>query len=212
MLKRVIQWLKRLIRGLFGSKQSPKPVKNLVEKTTPPLSDTDLEFLFTELLAGVHQAKGQVWAQNWLYKIEHRVSTQRWIEWLKHLEEKLLASNKPNNELAARLVQLGELGVGEVGDVAYQIGMKLFRRTQVEPIWEYSGPDAVNSTVTEENFSEEEYQTVTWDELLVMLQENEPLRQQIKQDFGIDSDDPQTIVQTLITKSQTINESASSEN
>ncbi|MBD2135934.1 hypothetical protein H6F47_26925 [Sphaerospermopsis sp. FACHB-1094] len=212
MLKRVIQWLKKLFQGLFARKHSPKPVQQNIEKTTaPPLSDTDLEFLFTELLAGVHQARGQAWAQNWLHKIEHRVSTQQWLDWLNHFGERLLASTKPHNELAARLVQLGELEVGEVGDLAYNIGMQLLTRTQAEPIWEYDGPDAVSPTVSEENFPEEEYQTVTWDELLVILQENDILRQQIVQDFAIESDDPQQIIQVLINKSQTMGESAGSE-
>ncbi|MBD2293087.1 hypothetical protein H6G06_06205 [Anabaena sphaerica FACHB-251] len=211
MLKRVIQWLKRLFQGLFGSKQSP--VKKNVEKTVaPPLSDTDLEFLFTELLAGVHQARGQAWAQNWLHKLEHRVSTQRWLDWLNRFGERLLASKKPNNELAARLVQFGELGVGEVGDLAYEIGMQLLTRTQGEPIWEYDGPDAVSEITPDENLPEEEYQTVTWDELLVMLQENENLRQQITQDLGIETDDPQIIIQTLINQSQAFSESSPPEN
>lgn len=42
--------------------------------------------------------------------------------------ERLLVSSAPDNQLAARLVQLGELGVGEVGDVAREIGMRLLRR------------------------------------------------------------------------------------
>ncbi|MFM6054510.1 MAG: hypothetical protein ACKPA7_23290, partial [Sphaerospermopsis kisseleviana] len=76
------------------------------------------------------------------------------------------------------------------------------------------GPDAVSPTVSEENFPEEEYQTVTWDELLEILQENDILRQQIVQDFAIESDDPQQIIQViqvLINKSQTMGESAGSE-
>ncbi|TAE60425.1 MAG: hypothetical protein EAZ87_05860 [Nostocales cyanobacterium] len=203
MLKRLIQWFKRFWRGLFGSKQTHKPVKQDVEATAvPPLSDTDLEFLFTELLAGVYQAKGQAWAQNWLHKLEHRVSTQRWLEWLNKLEEKVLAASLPNNELASRLVQLGELGIGEVGDTAYKIGMKLLTRTPVEPIWEYTGPDETKPVIANENFADEEYETVTWDELLIMLQENEELRQQIIHDFGIEVDDPQAIIQALINKAQ----------
>ncbi|MEA5579657.1 hypothetical protein [Anabaena sp. UHCC 0451] len=213
MLKRVIQWLKKFFQGLFGRKQRSTSVTKGVERTVvAPLSDTDLEFLFTELLAGVHQARGQAWVQNWLHKIEHRVSTQRWLDWLNQFRERLLASKKPNNELAARLVQLGELDVGEVGDVAYSLGMELLTRTQGEPIWEYDGPDALSQTTADENLPEEEYQTVTWDELLVMLQENENLRQQIAQDLAIETDDPQMIIQTLINQSQAFGESASSEN
>lgn len=203
MLKRVIQWLKRLFQGFFGGKKVSTQVKQDMKKTVaPPLSDTDLEFLFTELLAGVHEARGQAWAQNWLHKINHRVSTQQWVDWLKRFEDKLLLSNNPHNELASRLVQLGELGVGEVGELAYNVGMQLLTRTQGEPIWEYDGPDAISPTVSDENFPEEEYQTVTWDQLLVILEENEILRRQIVQDFAIDSDDPQQIVQALINKSR----------
>ena len=111
MFKRLIQWFKKLFQGLFGSKSSKTistPFKQDVEKTAPPLSDTDLEFLFTQLLDGVHQARGQTWAQRWLDKIEHRVSTERWIEWLNKFEQRLLESNKSHNQLASRFVQLGE--------------------------------------------------------------------------------------------------------
>ena len=219
MFKRLIQWFKKLFQGLFGRKSSKKistPVKQDVEKTAPPLlSDTDLEFLFTQLLDGVHQARGQTWAQRWLDKIEHRVSTDRWIEWLNKFEQRLLESNKSHNQLASRFVQLGELGVGEVGDTAYRIGMNLLTRVPGEPIWEYDGPDAVYQPISVENSAdnspEGEYQTVTWDELLVMLQENEQLRDQIVQDFAIEADDPQKIVEALIQQAQAMEQSSSPE-
>lgn len=222
MLKRLIQWLKRLLQGLFGSKKTAISTRQDADTTVaPPLTDTDLEFLFTELLTGVHQSRGQTWAQNWLHKIEHRVTTQRWLEWLNKFGERLLASKKANNELAARLVQLGELGIGEIGDLSYSIGMQLLTRNQGEPIWEYGGPDVVSQITTapityvapeDEDFAEEEYQSVTWDELLVMLQENENLRQQIAQDLGIQTDDPQMIIQMLINQAQEFDESSPQQN
>ncbi|MGM3307939.1 hypothetical protein ACSQ6I_18515 [Anabaena sp. WFMT] len=217
MLKRLIQWLKKFFQPFFPNKQNFIPVtKDVQKEVAPPLSDTDLEFLFTELLAGVHQARGQAWAQKWLHKIEHRVTTQRWLDWLKQFSEKLLTSRTPNNELAARLVQLGELDIGEIGDLAYDIGMQLLTRNQGEPIWEYDGPDTISqitsappityvvSTEADDgNFLEEEYQTLTWDELFVMLQEDQNLRQQIAQDLAIETDDPEIIIQTLLNQSQT---------
>lgn len=138
MLRRLVQWLKSFFQGLFGGGRKQTAVKtspNVTKQPAPPLGDTDLEFLFTELLEGVHQARGQAWAVKWLQKIEHRVTTAQWVEWLRRFGEKLLASSSPNNELAARLVQLGELGVGELGDVAYDIGMQVLSRNQGEPIW-----------------------------------------------------------------------------
>ncbi len=126
----------------------------------------------------------------------------------------MLASPTPNNELAARLVQLGDLGVGEVGNVAYEIGMQLLTRNQGEPIWEYDGPDAVHTTLSSQNDqpieeevgqpenlpNEGETQTVTLDELFMMLEQDQNLRQQIAQQLALETDDPQLIVQELINQ------------
>jgi hypothetical protein len=235
MLKRLIRWLKRLFQRLFGKKQVPTTYVGDTQKAPPPpLNDTDLEFLFTELLEGVHQARGQHWAQKWLHNIEHRVSTERWVEWLQGFGERLLASPTPNNELASRMVQLGELGVGEVGDTAYDIGMQLLMRNQEEPIWEYGGPDHepldfptvqqespqgeatsfedsqsnVSGEVNEsENLPEGEFQTITLEELLVMMQQDENLRQMIAQQLGVETNDPQVIIQALIDQFQAANQS-----
>ncbi|MBU7581703.1 MAG: hypothetical protein KAF91_02110 [Nostoc sp. TH1S01] len=211
MLKRLIQWLKNLLQSLFGRKSTPKKADvNVPQESAPPLSDTDLEFLFTELLEGVHQARGQAWALKWLQNIEHRVSTERWIEWLRRFGERLLAAPTPNNELAARLVQLGDLDVGELGDEAYEIGMQLLTRNSGEPILEYDGPDVFSTfpssenyvepgdTATVDNVSEADYQTVTLEQLFAMMQEDENLRQQISQQLGIESDDPEVIIKELV--------------
>ncbi|MBW4562511.1 MAG: hypothetical protein KME32_15445 [Mojavia pulchra JT2-VF2] len=222
MLRRLVQWLKRFFQRLFGGKQTPSQARRDVPKEpAPPLSDTDLEFLFNELLEGVHQARGQAWAQKWLHNIEHRITTERWVEWLRLLGERLLASPTPNNELAARLVQLGELGVGEVGDVAYDIGMQVLTRNQGEPIWEYAGPDAVSNPSlpeesypiageadTGENLLQGDYQTITLEELFIMLQQDEQLCQQVAQQLGLETDDPQVIVQALVNQFYAANESA----
>lgn len=215
MLKRLFQWLKKLFQSLFGGKQTASKSRgNVPKEPAPPLTDTDLEFLFNELLQGVHQARGEVWAQKWLHNVEHRISTEDWVEWLRRFGDRLLASPTPNNEIAARLVQLGELSIGEIGDVAYTIGMQLLTRNQGEPIWEYEGPDAFTTIPSEptvpisesesidtpENPPEGEYQTVTLEELLVMLQQDENLRQQIAQQLAVETDDPELLVQALINQ------------
>lgn len=213
MLKRLFQWLKKLFQSLFGGKQTASKYRGNVQKEpAPPLSDTDLEFLFNELLQGVHQARGEAWARKWLHNIEHRIPTERWVDWLGRFGDRLLASATPNNEIAARLVQLGELSIGEVGDVAYSIGMQLLTRNQGEPIWEYEGPDALGTTLPSEptaliseadqpeNLPEGESQTVTLEELFVMLQEDQNLRQQIAEQLAVETDDPQLLVQALISQ------------
>ena len=220
MLKRLVQWFKKFFQGLFGKKQHSSvrhSSSHSSEKSPPPpLNDTDLEFLFAELLQGVHQARGEAWAQKWLDNIEHRVPQQRWVEWLRKFGDKLLAAPTPNNELASRLVQLGELGVGEVSNAAYDIGMRLLTRNQAEPIWEYVGPDAqVEPAVREESLvqaapaqqaesdAEGEYQTITLEELIELMQEDVNLRAQIAQQLGIETDDPEVIVQALVNQYHT---------
>ncbi|QSV63376.1 MAG: hypothetical protein HEQ26_12105 [Dolichospermum sp. DL01] len=217
MFKRLIQWLKKFFRHLFGGKQNLTPSREQVPKAVvPPLTDTDLEFLFTELLEGVHQVKGQTWAQKWLHNLEHRVSTQQWLEWLNRFGDRLLASSKPHNELAARLVQLGELGVGEISNLSYDIGMKVLTVNPGEPVWEYEGPDAVKNNLlipanTEENLPEGEYKTVSLDELLMMLQQDETLCEQISQQLGVETNNPEEIIQVLVSQYNEANESSESQ-
>jgi hypothetical protein len=216
MFKRLIQWLKKFFRQ-FGGKQNLTPSREQVPKAVvPPLTDTDLEFLFTELLEGVHQIKGQTWAQKWLHNLEHRVSTQQWLEWLNRFGDRLLASSKPHNELAARLVQLGELGVGEISNLSYDIGMKVLTGNPGEPVWEYEGPDAVENNLlipanTEENLPEGEYKTVSLDELLMMLQQDETLCEQISQQLGVETNNPEEIIQVLVSQYNEANESSESQ-
>lgn len=225
MLRRLVQWLKNFFQRLFGKKPNRSQPREIVsQEPAPPLSDTDLEFLFNELLEGVHQARGQAWAIKWLHNIEHRIPTERWIEWLRLLGERLLAAPTPNNELAARLVQLGELGVGEVGDVAYDIGMQLLTRNQGgEPIWEYAGPDSFSALPPQESdsipsaadtadtLSNEGYQTVTLEQLFAMMQQDETLCQQVAEQLGLETTDPQVIIQALINQYQAANQAATEE-
>ncbi|AFY56213.1 hypothetical protein Riv7116_3768 [Rivularia sp. PCC 7116] len=219
MLKRLVQWFNKFFQRLFGPKQ-----QNTIERHSspssppPPLNDTDLEFLFAELLEGVHQARGQAWAGKWLHNIEHRVPEERWLEWLRKFGDKLLAAPSPNNELASRLVQLGELGVGNVSNLAYDIGMQLLTRNQTEPIWEYQGPDAQTEALPEDltpqgteqqaeqlqsGDGEGEYQTITLEELMDLMQDDVNLRAQIAEQLGIETDDPDVIIQALVNQYHT---------
>ncbi|MBO3462795.1 hypothetical protein G7B40_001880 [Aetokthonos hydrillicola Thurmond2011] len=214
MLQRLIQWLKQFFQRLFGGKQNPvKVTEDSQKEVLQPLDDTDLEFLFMELLEGVHQARGQAWAQKWLHNIEDRISTEGWVNWLQRFGERLLASPTPNNEIASRMVQLGELEIGEVGDVAYDIGMQLLRRSGDEPVWEYDGPDVEitdsdstqafhlqGETGNPENLPQGELQTISLEQLFAMLQNDEHLRLQIAQQLGIETDDPQVIIQALVNQ------------
>jgi len=218
MFQRIWVRIQKLFQSLFGRQRTQKrPLERVgvtaAKKTPPPLTDADLEFLFTELLEGVHQQRGQEWALKWLKKIEHRVSVEHWVNWLQRFGEKLLKVPTPNNELAARMVNLGELRVGAVGDIAYDIGMRLLTRHDAEPIWEYEGADSVIATpsvVQTPGFAAspeepEELTPITLEELLVLLQQDENLVQQLSQQLGIETRDPDTIVEALIHQFQAAN-------
>ncbi|MCC5646060.1 tetratricopeptide repeat protein [Nostoc sp. CHAB 5824] len=179
MLRRISQSLKRFLRRLIESKQASSLKgargRNLVE-VLPELTNADLEQLFIQLLEGVHQARGRQWALRYLQRIENRISAERWIDWLVMFGERLLASPTPNPLLATKMVQLGELGVGRIGDVAYEIGIRLMQNspTQIEDeenqahdgveitpgqelirnlgeqLWEYDEPDVIETTPGQE--------------------------------------------------------------
>ncbi len=138
MLRRLVQRFIKFIQHLFVNKQTPsvKQRETQAIRDLPELTNSDLEFLFTQLLEGVHQARGQHWAQRWLQNIEHRVSQERWLDWLQYFGNKTLASSAPNYELASRMVELGELEIGKVGDVSYDIGVQLLtRNSKQQPVY-----------------------------------------------------------------------------
>lgn len=244
MLKRLIQWIKNFFQRLFGKQQKSSQIEGNIQSQPPPLNDTDLEFLFTELLEGVNQARGQAWALKWLQNLEHRVSQERWLQWLEGFSDRLMASSTPNNELASRMVELGELDVGDVGDYAHEIGMDLLTRNQKEPIFEYQGPDATPSPFSsdspdandfaldqesvftgdmsshpiittgedeDDNLPEGEYQTVSLDELFSMLQQDQNLCQQIAQQLGLNTENPEAIIEALVEQFNQENQSQTDE-
>ncbi|MDF5736458.1 MULTISPECIES: tetratricopeptide repeat protein [unclassified Nostoc] len=136
MLRRISQSLKRFLKRLIASKQTRRSLKggrgrNLVG-VLPELTNADLEQLFIQLLEGVHQARGRQWALRYLQRIENRIPAERWIDWLVMFGESLLASPAPNPLLATQMVQLGELGVGRIGDVAYDIGIRLMQNSPIQ--------------------------------------------------------------------------------
>ncbi|MEH2347607.1 MAG: tetratricopeptide repeat protein [Nostoc sp.] len=144
MLRRISQSLKRFLKRLIESKQasSLKGARghNLVE-LLPELTNADLEQLFIQLLEGVHQARGRQWALRYLQRVENRIPAERWIDWLVMFGESLLASPAPNPLLAAQMVQLGELGVGRIGDVAYDIGIRMMQNSPTQIEYEENYPE-----------------------------------------------------------------------
>ncbi|MBD2293086.1 tetratricopeptide repeat protein [Anabaena sphaerica FACHB-251] len=131
MLRWLLQWLNKFFNYSFDSRRThdadgAKGYETL--ESLPELTNVDLEVLFNELLEGVHQARGQQWALKYLQRMEPRITVERWIDWLLIFGEKLLSSPAPNSQIATRMVKLGELNIGKVGELAYEIGIQLLSR------------------------------------------------------------------------------------
>jgi tetratricopeptide (TPR) repeat protein/CHAT domain-containing protein len=88
-------------------------------------TDAEYESLFLELLAGVNDGWSRGRVRGFLDA--NKIAQAGLVEWLRGFGERLLVSNALNAELAARMVLLGELDVGDVGEVARDIGMRLLR-------------------------------------------------------------------------------------
>ncbi|MBW4644048.1 MAG: tetratricopeptide repeat protein [Goleter apudmare HA4340-LM2] len=131
MLRRLFQWLKKWLQRFFSSQQT-RPLNTArrykVVDSLPELTNADLELLFNQLLDGVSQARGRQWVLQYLQRMEDRITEEHWIDWLLNFAEKLFISPAPNHQLATRMVQLGELDIGRLGDLAHDIGMRLLTR------------------------------------------------------------------------------------
>ncbi|MFB8790464.1 MAG: CHAT domain-containing tetratricopeptide repeat protein [Potamolinea sp.] len=221
MLRRIWQWLKGLFRRLFGTANQREGIKSQTssriggieggrEVATPqPLADSDYEYLFRQLLEGVSHGWQQDRVLQWFETLKQRVPKAEWIAWLGRFGERVLESPAPNHDLAARLVQVGEIiisipSIREIGETAYNIGMQLLNRNPGEPIWEYGGPDAspqfLPDQAGDENAQQQEMETITLDELFARLQQDENLRLVIAQQLGIETTDPQELIQALINQ------------
>ncbi|MEH1829203.1 MAG: tetratricopeptide repeat protein [Nostoc sp.] len=123
MLKRLWRWLKRSFQRLFGNKQTP-PLREQ-KKVEPPkqLTDAEYESLFLQLLTEINDGLSRGGAKGFL--AANRINEAHLVEWLRGFGERLLASATPNDELARRMVRLGELSIGEVSVVADDFGRRL---------------------------------------------------------------------------------------
>lgn len=182
----------------------------------PPLADSDYEYLFRQLLEGVGHGWDQQRVSRWFEGLKGRITEADWVAWLRRFGERVLASAAPNDELAMRLVHLADQAqsipsLQELANVAYQIGSQLLNRDSNGAIWEYEGPDglttspfpdlaSLESDDGQTNLDDPGTETITLDELLVRLQQDPNLIQIIAQQLGIETNEPQVIIQELLNQ------------
>lgn len=219
MLKQIWQLLVRWFQRFFGTSKrqnlTPPPVH---QEPPPPLNDSDYEYLFMQLLEGVAHGWQQARVLKFFEALKERTSEAQWLGWLHRFGERLLATTSPNNELAARMVQLGEIGCGKIGELASEIGMQLLtRQDQTYPALEFFATPQLTYSEPIEDFETNlggfdasspdsnaqeaaEVKEFTLDELFLMLQQDPSLVQQIAEQLQIETTDPQVIIEALVNQ------------
>ncbi|MEB3161300.1 MAG: tetratricopeptide repeat protein [Synechocystis sp.] len=205
--QRLWQWFQQVLAPLIGMGASPRQRGGNLT-TTAPLSDTDYEFLFTQLLEGIAHGWHEGRILKFFHQLEDRSRPKDWVSWLDRFEETVLQSSSPNLTLAARMMRLGELAqsfpqIAPIGDKAYRIGRELYARQappQDDGIWEYDGPDAVPHVDITESLADGGTQTESYglEELADRLKVDPALAAHFAKDLGLDNADPDLIMQTLM--------------
>lgn len=126
-------------RVRFQTLKGPRP------QPPKPLSAAEYEFLFSELLDGVHRGWSQAQVTQFLEEIgpesavnlkdseSENPDADAYVVWLRQFGSRLLNSPVPNQELAMRMVRLGQLNCGQLCVVAGEIGQKLLDREANTP-------------------------------------------------------------------------------
>ncbi len=242
MLNKIWQSFVRWFRKLFG--RGGRSLDRLPNAELPPLDDTDREYLFMQLLEGVAHGWQQPRVIGFFNKIRQRVRKSEWLEWLDRFGNNLLNAPVPNYELAGRMVQLGQLDCGEIGDLAGEYGEQLLNRQAAEfpgdflPILEFSesASPAVGADGLELDYDRQfgevplellidrdplpsppprsfahqpdqvdptaETREITIEEFAAMLQKDPSLVAELAEQFGIETTDPQIIVNAVIAQMQ----------
>ncbi len=256
MLKKIWQSFVRWFRKLFGRGTSKSSVSGrgyandrlVATADLPPLDDTDREYLFMQLLEGVAHGWQQPRAIGFFNKIRQRVRKSDWLEWLEKFGNNLLDAPVTNYELAGRMVQLGQLDCGEIGDLAGEYGARLLDRQAEQlpggllPMMEFEAlefdevdaetpfdlsysvptngshqfgevpsgllldnapilsPPFAPQTEAENNASETH--EITLEEFSAMLHKDPGLVAELAEQFGIETTDPQVIVNAVVAQMQ----------
>jgi tetratricopeptide (TPR) repeat protein len=194
-------------RSLFGGKTR----RVAIEQEVVPLTDTDYEFLFMQLLDGVAHGWHEGRILKFFERLGDRGRQRDWVEWLDRFGMRLQSSAANNQPLALRMIRLGELarafpGIERIGESAYQVGYQLYSRETQNLIWEFAGPDeaaVATDFLTESPEGNEEtpqLETISIEELFSRLQSDPQLAGQIAEQLGIEGADANGILDSLIAQ------------
>jgi tetratricopeptide (TPR) repeat protein len=124
----MVKWIEQKFSG--GVNLS---IANATSADRQPLNDTEYEHFFMQLLDGVSQGWGRVHVDRFFTALSDRATEIQWSSWLRHFGTRLQQSETPNRELAVRLLQLGDVGTGEIPRMAKEIGTSLLVKEGLTP-------------------------------------------------------------------------------
>lgn len=212
MIGRIWQKIVQFFQSLFGrsgrkrSKSSLTAIKQQVQPPKP-LENADYEFLFMQLLEGIAHGWQQPKVEKFFAELDDRTTEAQWVQWIRSFGERLLASPAPNEELAMRMLALGEMGCGEISDTSGEIGLQLLQR-QEKPLTEISNAYDQSPTffigVDEAGSLPDQPQTISLEQLWELLQQDPELVQQMAALLQINTDNPEEIIRVLMNQSNSL--------
>lgn len=198
----------RGFRNFFGSQGNATSTS---EKTSSdgirPLEDADYEFLFSQLLEGVAHGWQQQRVRRFFEQLGEQGSHILWVDWLNRYGPRVLASPDPQPKLAENLVLLAHQTqnipkIMKIGAICNAIAQQLQAKAPSNPIWEYDSVDANLPTAPEVPPSEQQQIVLSVEEFVDRLQQDENFARQVAQQLGLDTIEPQLILQRLQEQAQ----------
>lgn len=216
MLRQIWQWLKRFFQKLLGLNSSSSS-KYRDSDSSKPLSDTDYEFLFAQLLEGVKHGWNQKRVLKFFANLEGRTTQQEWIAWLHKFGDKVLASPASNQELGIRMIRFGQLtdflpSIRRLGQESYQIGQQILNKHRKAQVWQYSEPEVPKKTpeTTKQAPPPNSDTPMTADQLLGRLYEDPELAASLAKDLGLENATPEQMVNVLVNQTMELQREISS--
>ncbi|WP_422661964.1 tetratricopeptide repeat protein [Pannus brasiliensis] len=206
LIQKIVRAIREFFRSLFGGRTR----RVVTERETVALTDTDYEFLFMQLLDGVAHGWHEGRILKFFEKLGDRGRQRDWVEWLDRFGTRLQSSAANNQQLALRMIRLGELarafpGIERVGEAAYQVGYQLYTKETENLIWEFAGPDGEPVERPEapaDNGENPRTETISLEELFDRLQTDPVLAGQMAEQLGIEGTDANAIIENLLHQFQ----------
>lgn len=121
MFRQLWDGLIKFFQQLFGRETSPQTLTP--PKPRPTLNDVECEAIFMRLLEGVDEGWGRGYVKGFLDS--KPLTDIEWIAWLRRFEERLQEAPLEHEELARRMVRLGEIRGEKLGEVTKEIGRRI---------------------------------------------------------------------------------------